>query len=167
MQLPPLIKVKGALGGEVESWGRSCALHSAGTRNNSILLTLSRRHSAMLKSFLCLTPMQTIPWTSMLANMWWAWCSTRIITGQRGYWVRSSVHYTLQRRNTPPITENSLVSETWYCSGSSTYPGPSSRFRYIQTTWPYIGSLYNHTSPFVQCIVWRFSRILTRSFSTS
>jgi len=136
-------------GGNVESRGRSGALHSPGTENASMLLTPSKRHSAMLQSWLYQSPNPEIACTSMQACMHRAWLSARCKSRPRSYWVISAVNSMMRRCHTPHMTENYWASKAQYYTGYSTYTQLSNHFWYTQTMRPCIGSSHNHTSPYI------------------
>jgi len=70
--LAPLRREEEPLGGDMESWGMSTALHLPGIENASMPSTHSPKLSALLHSWLYQTPTQNIACTSMLASMHWA-----------------------------------------------------------------------------------------------
>jgi len=167
MPLAQLWKGKGTLGGDVESWGRSSALHSPGIENVSMLLTPSKKHSAMLQSWLYRIPKPNIACTSTPASTHWAQCSPKCKTRQRKYWVISAVNYTMRRQDTLHMTENYWASETQYYTGNSTYTEPSNHSWYTRIMRPCVGSSHSHISPYVKWTSWRWSKILTGWSSTS
>lgn len=94
------------LGGDLETWEASGALHSPGTEQAIIILTLSKGHSAMLQFLFYYTPKIYTACTSMLANMHLGWHSPRCKIRQRRYCIISAINYTIHRGNTLHMTDN-------------------------------------------------------------
>ena len=165
--LAPLRREKEKSDVDVESQGRSSALHSPGIENASMSSTGSKKHFAMLQSWPYRTPKPNIACTSMLASMHWTQCSPRCKTRQRRYWVISAVNYTMRRCDTPHMTENYWAFEKQYYAGNSTYTDRSNHFWYTRSMRPCVGSLHNHTSLYDRWISWQSSNILNGRSSTS
>jgi hypothetical protein len=92
--------------GDLVNRGESGTLHSLGIENASMLSTDSKRHFAMLWSFLYRTAKPNIACMLILGNMHWAQCSPRCKIRWRRFWVTSAVSYIMWRADTLYTTTN-------------------------------------------------------------